>query len=271
MKTVVSRTLSVHQEHEFLRKLETAGLTRSLAQRVIESPSNELATKVVKFIQNGGFESPISQRRAREIMGENMFGVEEAIRHFKVNLTSQQILALAEVPFSEYVLQKTKDTHVLVAILPLSIREILHKVPPKLFSNRTFEASVFDWKTYVWSDHKSFAEEHGEINWQLVRKTLVNDSTSKNWQEQLALISEEDEVPTAQVLVYTIIGHYLATGELLFKNVYARTASEDSVCHVCVGYFDGLHIDSGWSDHDAVSNVGIASAWKPQKFQNLRS
>lgn len=40
---VVSRTLSVHQEHEFLARLEDAGLDKDDAQRVIESRRNALA------------------------------------------------------------------------------------------------------------------------------------------------------------------------------------------------------------------------------------
>jgi len=108
MKTMVSRTLSVHKEHELLLKLETAGLTEPLAQKVIDSKGNELAAKVVKFIQNGGFEPTTSQKRAREIMGKNMFGVEEAIQRFGVNPTRQQTLVLSEIPFSEEVLQKAK-------------------------------------------------------------------------------------------------------------------------------------------------------------------
>ncbi len=50
MKRTVSRTLSVAQEHEFLAKLEAAGLTSELAQRVIDSRGNKLAKEVVEFI-----------------------------------------------------------------------------------------------------------------------------------------------------------------------------------------------------------------------------
>ena len=116
MKTMVSRTLSVHKEHELLLKLETAGLSEPLAQKVIDSKGNELAAKVVKFIQNNGFELTTSQKRAREIMGRNFFGIEEAIQYFRVNPTRQQTLALSEIFFPEAVLQEKKDTHVLVAI-----------------------------------------------------------------------------------------------------------------------------------------------------------
>lgn len=252
MKTMVSRTLSVHKEHELLLKLETAGLTEPLAQKVIDSKGNELAAKVVKFIQNGGFEPTTSQKRAREIMGKNMFGVEEAIQHFGVNPTRQQTLALSEIPFSEEVLQKAKDTHVLVAVFPLSVLEIRGKADSKLFYDQS------------WYNKESFAKERGEASWQLVRKTPVDNSTSKNWQEQLALIGEEDEVPTAQVMVCTIIGHYLTTGERLFEHIYVRTSSVDSDGgRVGVGYFDshGLDVDVCWGDTRS-GILGVSSARK---------
>jgi len=254
MKTMVSRTLSVHKEHELLLKLETAGLTEPLAQKVIDSKGNELAAKVVKFIQNGGFEPTTSQKRAREIMGNNMFGVEEAIQHFGVNPTRQQTLALSEIPFSEAVLEQLKDTHVLVAVFPLSILEVRGKVERELF---------FSHKD-AWYNKQSFAKERGEASWQLVRKTPVDNSTSKNWEEQLALISEEDEVPTAQVMVYTIIGHYLATGERLFEHIYVRTSSVDwDGDRVHVGYFGshGLVVYYYWVVRRG-DYIGVSSARK---------
>ncbi len=60
------RIVSVHQEHEFLKKLETTGLDGELAQKVIDSKGNDLATKVVRLIQNGGFEPTTSQKCARK-------------------------------------------------------------------------------------------------------------------------------------------------------------------------------------------------------------
>jgi len=249
--TMVSRTLSVHKEHELLLKLETAGITDELAQRVIDSKGNDLATKVVRLIQNGGFEPSTSQKRAREIMGRNFFDVEEAIKHFGVTPTPEQLAMLAEVPFSEAVLEESKKSHVLVAVLPLSILKIRNQIASKLFYDQS------------WYNNESFAKER-EVKWQLVRKTPVDNSTSKNWQEQQALIAKDDEVPTAQVMVYTIIGHYLATGERLFEHIYVRTSSVDSGgARVRVGYFDshGLHVGNDWdgSRHD---NFGVSSARK---------
>jgi len=253
METMVSRTLSVHKEHEVLLKLETAGLNDELAQRIIDSRGNDLATKVVRLIQNGGFEPTTSQKRAREIMGRNFFGVEEAIKYFGVNPTSQQTVALSEIPFSEAVLEQSKNTHVLVAIFSLSILEIRGKVQDKgLFYNQD------------WYNKQSFAKERGEVIWQLVRKTPVDNSTSKNWQEQQALLGKANEVPTAQVMVYTIIGHYLATGERLFEHIYVRTSSVDSDgFRVDLGRFDSSGLNfNGWWDDTRLGNLGLASARK---------
>jgi len=251
---MVSRTLSVHKEHEVLLKLETAGLNDELAQRVIDSKGNDLATKVVRLIQNGGFEATTSQKRAREIMGKNFFGVEEAIKHFGVNPTRQQLAALSEIPFSEAVLDQSKDTYVLVAVFPLSILEIRGKVEHQLFYSHED----------AWYNKQSFAKERGEVTWQLVRKTPVDNSTSKNWQEQQALLGKDDEVPSAQVMVYTIIGHYLATGERLFEHIYVRTSSVDSDGYrVDVGRFDsgGLSVYYRW-DGGRDGYLGVSSARK---------
>jgi hypothetical protein len=65
-------------------------------------------------------------------MGDNFFGVEEAIRYFRVNPTDGDVDALAEVPFTEDVLQECKDTHVLVAVFRLSVINI-RKIVPNCF------------------------------------------------------------------------------------------------------------------------------------------
>ena len=50
---IVSRSLSVHKEHELLLRLEAAGLGDSEAQAVIGSKDNELALQIVELIRSG--------------------------------------------------------------------------------------------------------------------------------------------------------------------------------------------------------------------------
>ncbi len=255
MEPIMSRTLSVHKEHEVLLKLEAAGLTDELAQKVIISKENDLATKVVRLIQNGGFEPTTSQKRACEIMGKNFFGVAEAIGHFGFNPSKQQLAALAEIPFTEGVLESCKDTHVLVVVFPLSILEIRGgKIPS---GQRLFYGQD-------WYNKQAFAKDRGEMGWKLVRKTPVENSTSKTWDEQQLLLGKNEEVPTARVMVYTIIGHFLATGERLFEKIYVRSSDVDSDGYrVIVGSFgsDGLNVSGGW-DGGRGDSIGLASARK---------
>lgn len=255
MGSMVSRTLSIHQEHEVLLHLEAAGLNDDLAQRVIDSKGNDLAAKVVRLIENGGFEPTTSQKTARAIMGRNFFGIEEAIKCFGVNPSRAQTAALSEVPFSEAVLEEVRDTHVLVAVFPLSILEVRGKVERKLFYSH--EGS--------WYNKESFAKDRGETSWHLVRKTPVDDSTSKTWDEQQALLGKNEETPSAQVMVYTIIGHHLTGGERLFERIYVRTSSVGSYGHrVGVGLFDefGLYVFCSWWDGDRDGYIGVSSARK---------
>ncbi len=180
-----------------------------------------------------------SQKRAREIMGKNFFGVEEATKYFNVNPTPEQLAILSEVPFSETVLRQSKDTHILIAVFPISILEIRDKVERKLFYNHEV----------AWYNNQPFAKEHGEVNWHLIRGIPANNIVPKDSQEQQALFSEADEVPAAQVMVYTIIGHLLATGERLVKQKYACTSSIDSRGN-CVYITDvgsnGLGVSDYW-------------------------
>ncbi|MEX1014776.1 MAG: hypothetical protein WDZ80_06475 [Candidatus Paceibacterota bacterium] len=47
---IVSRDLSIHQEHELLLKLEQAGMTSDLAQRIIESKGNKIAKEFISSL-----------------------------------------------------------------------------------------------------------------------------------------------------------------------------------------------------------------------------
>lgn len=195
-----------------------------------------------------------SQAMARKIMGKNFFGIEEAIKYFGVQPKKNERLSVIE--WTEEELRKVSDTHVLVAVFPLSILEIRRRCVARNFFYSHEDA---------WYETQAFAREKGETGWALVRKTPVPNSTSKTWQEQQVLLSKEEETPTACVMVYTIIGHYLATGERLFENVYVRCSDVDSDGdRVYVGQFlaYGLYIYYFWDgfDHDY---IGVSSARKP--------
>ena len=198
----------------------------------------------------------VSQKEARATMGENYFGIEEAVNAFGIKPTPAQLSALSEVPFTEIELRERRQTHILVAVFPLSIIEIRDKVAHSLF---------FDPR---WYEKESFAALRGDASWQLIRKMPVPNSTNKNWREQQMLLEQNEEVPTARVMVYAIIGHYLHTGERLLGNTYNRCSDLDSRGdRVRVGDFVapfGLRIGHN-CDGCGESRLGVSSFLKPSQ------
>jgi len=226
-----------------------------VAARINSDPT--FVAIIARLMVNGGYEPSTSQKLAREIMGTNFFGVEEAINHFGVNPSKQQLSYLAEVPFSEEVLRSAKDTHVLIAVFPLSILDV-RGIAKKLTDQTLFYKQD-------WYDKQAFAKDKGEVSWQLVRKELIANSTSKTWDEQQALLSKDKETPKAQVVVYTIIGHFLATGKRLLEKVWVRCSDCGSDGHrVYVGDFDseGLSVGGDVWDDDRNGNLGVSVARK---------
>lgn len=232
---------------ECLRRLIEAGLTYEDLQSPIDDP--QMRARLVNFWRSGGYEPTTDEKMARAI-GIPVFDVQEAIQHFKVKPTKAQLAALSVIPFSEQELREVKDTHILVAVFPMSILDV-RKVNNKLFYS----------ETGGWYESEKFAKDKGEAGWHLVRKTIVSNSTRKNWNEQQSLLGDNEEIPTARVAVYTIIGHYLNTGEKLFEKIYARCSDLASDGNrVSVGFFDsdGLGVSYYWygyrSDYFGVSS-----------------
>jgi len=202
---------------------------------------------------------------ARKIMGSNYFGIEDAIEHFGVIPTEEELTNLANVPFSWALLRKIKKTHILIAVFPLSIIEIRAKVRANLFGGH--------WDLY----DGTFLTEKEKACWQLVRKKHVPDSLMKSRPEQKKLLSEREEVPTARVLVYTIIGQCLAHDEFLFDWGWVRTSStgelfENSRFNMSIGDFHhldgilyqfsgGLGVRVDIRD-EKIGNLGLSSAIK---------
>ncbi len=222
-KKVVART------GECLRLLLEAGLSFDDLQTPIDDP--DFRQRLVTFWQRRAIVVEVqetdSQKAARDIMGRNFLGLPEVAQYYG-DLSEEQTAALAEVPFSEDTLRTCAESHVLMADIGLSILDVRQKACKGLFYSQD------------WFNGEQFARETEKAAcWRLIRKTPVDDSTSKAWNEQKKLIADTDEIPSARQVVYMIILNFLATGERLFETLYVRTSSVPSYCNrVLVGYFD---------------------------------
>lgn len=204
---------------------------------------------------------------ACEIMGKNMLGISEVEQHFG-KLTDEQRQDLNIIPFTTEILKACATTHILVADVGISIVEIRAKTCNERFYNQN------------WFKNQKFANQTDTARWRLVRKTPVDDSFSKDWTYQRALINNKiEEVPSARQVVYMTILNYFVTGERLFEKSQVRTSDTYLVTHHVrfglftestnawykISYpslFDEFFIDCV-SDHSCQHDVGLASARKP--------
>lgn len=252
-KDIVSpRTLSVHKEHELLGRLEAAGLGEVEAQLVIGSKNNELARKLVTFIRMGGYEPTASQKMARAILGTNYIGVEKSIEHLNVMPSAADFKALEEVPFSEDELEACKDTHILVAVLPVSVMDLWERAKHLFYDEVDPEYR-----------NQAFAKRKGQAGWHLIRRDIVPGSTHKTWQEQQSMLMPNEEAPTARVLTYAVILTVQATDVKLLWNNDARVSDMDSRgIGVSVFFGGGLRFFY-IGDGSCISNLGVSSSRKP--------
>jgi hypothetical protein len=255
---------------ECMRRLMEAGVTYDALQTPIDDPA--MRERLVNYWLAGApeltvalptvaaiaYEPTSSQIRARAIMGANFLGVEEVIGHYGAAYTTDQLAALAEIPFSEAELEACKETHLLVAGYPMTILDVRAKAPSK--KPKTF----YSYKD-AWYNTQAFAtSELVGLRWHLIRKTAVEGSFSKTFDDQKQLLGSEDVVPRACELVYAVVLYFMATGERLFTNHYVRCIDLASGGRrVIVGLFDsgGLVVYYRWFAYPC-DGLGLSSARK---------
>jgi len=137
--------------------------------------------------------------------------------------------------------------------------------PMGLLDVRSMEPMLFRPNSGGWYADQDFARDDKAIcEWLAIRKEPVSNSTHQRWNDQLALLSKDERVPSAGEISWFITTFYKVRGVRLFETVYVRTSSVDSDgAHVDLGNFDqnGLHVYA-WYDDARNSDVGLASARK---------
>lgn len=223
----------------------------------------EIVHRISRFMVRCCYEPTSPQKLARSIMGSNFFGVGDAVEYLGVNPTRDQLARLVEIRTSRGLLItkeemiECKDTHILVADFGLSILDI--------FSSAQNRTNCISFQFGRGCAEVAFSRKKGEIGWRLVLKGPVVGSTSRTWSSQQTLLPKSDETPTARIMVYSMVGHFLASGEHSTREMYLRTADvHPSGERIYVSCFEGKTlIIAGRADGAEVDVLGLASMRKP--------
>lgn len=233
------------------RLLEEAGLSSDARQRVINDP--DFRAELVRFWNGTPASSatPVTPKQAAAIMGSNFIGIEAMQRHLGVKLSPKSKKLFNKVPYNTAVLQQCAETHVLVACGGLSLIDVWRVQPDNFYD-----------KSSPWFGACTFSHTRTKAGWQLVRKQAVQWSKDKTWHEQVALLGEDEMVPSASILTQVILLYFLETNERLFLNAYVRTSDEVSVnARVYLSFFyeGGIFIDRK-IDNSYGGGIGLSSS-----------
>ncbi len=201
-------------------------------------------------------------KRARDIMGRNIIGIDEAVNCFRLVPTRDQIIHLSRIPIEESrLVECSGDTHILVAVMPVSVRRLFELLDYRLFASHR---EPFQGKKY------SFLTDKGSCGWQLIRKTPVNRSCDLGWDEQQRLLGNGEKTPCVRVVAYAVLGTFLAQREKLFVKQSVRCSDcireDQHDFHFTVGFEDdvefGISFGLYGSQHPLL-NLGLAAAFDP--------
>jgi len=189
----------------------------------------------------------IDQKRAREIMGKNFFGVEEWSVLYDVKFSQQQLRQAAEFPWGEDILNSTcpfcgkvvKDCHFAFLGLdringePLTIEKWC-KLHPKTDTGQLYTMHPSDIESYRFSDF--FSNTTMSFRWYLLHKSIIPVSRDETYNDkQLAMLTADYESPSAVTELTKNILVFRRTCDLVNLDVLARCAADKWGDHTVVG------------------------------------
>ena len=221
---------------------------------------------------------------AREIFGKDFLGPEAIKTTYGVELTSDELQEIENIPFTREELEQAKQLGMMLVLrVPrlgegknekhLTIDQIREKFSggdalgdPKKKKKKMFYRSKGD----GWFDKEKFAlEGTPKLGWGLVMKSVLPDSLSKNWDQQEEVLknwAKQNNIDPTLVkrrtpveIVYDTFLYYGENKETLLggKWDWSGVQSSDGG-FVRAGDFgsDGLHVSFGSRDH-ANSPLGV--------------
>lgn len=237
---------------ECMRRLMEAGVTFEDLQKPIDSPL--FRRRLARLWHDGATKLPGTPfALARSLCDGNYLGPNVARDRLGSYYTHEEFPA--SIPFNEYELREKGKDHLLVWDPGLSIWQMKGMVPDCFFDDKSMLPG-------------NYQEERGVPGWHLVRKDALPYTPNKTWERQKERLGEEERVPSARLVVYAMIAHYLSMNSSLplFKSgVRTSTINAGGNPFVVVGgHTTQLKISIEFASKDSLHGVGLASETLPE-------
>lgn len=202
----------------------------------------------------------VNREKAREIMGDNFFGVKELRRRFWVKLSETSLSKIEEVPFSEETLRNYSEMLLFLGYnwdaksMPMSVRRM---------ADRTTPSNVEPW--YEKQNSAGFISSTPEFRWYLLQPLVT--ACSFSFRQASDRLEDGWRIGTAAEYIYAMILTELRRNEILFKEKKVWTSDlNDTGDQVVVGNISGaerVYIYQHSRDY-RVSDLGAAEFKEPE-------
>lgn len=239
----------------FRAQYNKAGLDEDSAQRLNEHPG--FAAYMLAGISRFSAKAP-DYELARTILGKDFISPEGVMKSRKaIVYTDDQLAQFGDTVPSQEVLEWCRDNGYMLVAGP--------NRPMSLLEVRSLKKDYFYSKKGGWYAEQAFAQnDKAETRWITLRKEPIPQSTSKNWTEQQALLSDDEVTPNVAEVTWCVTTYKAVRSTYLLPNVYVRTSSLDSDGgRVGVGGFDavGLVVSIYWGDF-RFGDLGLSAGRK---------
>jgi hypothetical protein len=261
-----------------LKALQNHGVTPDHLARL--RADDDYAKRVAALMVRGGLEGSVHQKLARAILGKNFFGVEDCVTLYGVTFSQKQLRAVAVFPWGEDILNapcpfykgKTiRETHFAFLGLNRYMGKPLTIMQWQVMHPATGQPRFYSYPQDCWYKDEKFANDPTCVfRWYLMPLEIVPKSEYKTYQDQVAMLPTEYEVPFAVEEVTKDLLCHRKNGAFLNGSHYGRCQDVSSGGdRVNVGSFDseGLYVSS-WADDRRGDDVGLAAS---RKLPNLES
>lgn len=193
----------------------------------------------------------------RPILGDDFLSPEDVAKVYGFSYSDEQMANFAEtLPDLVTLMWLRSNGYMLVATPPtdcnlLQVRDLGNQ----LFYSKSVGQYAEDNQKFSRNDIVKAA------SWLAIRKEPYPSSLRKTWDEQKALLADEEHVPNAAEVSYAVSAYYKVWGIYLLRGVYVRTSSVAAGLRVLVGHFDGggFSVGNCWSDY-RIDSLGVSSA-----------
>lgn len=190
--------------------------------------------------------------RARRILGQDFITPEEIAAARGLVYADEQLVDFADKLPSEEILQWCQANGIMLIAGP--------PIPSSLLGIRGLRSEYFYTKSGGWyaEERQRFSrEDYAATSWLALRKGSFPGSTSKRWDEQVALLSGVEYVPNVAEVAWGVATYKAVRDVFLLPNIYVRTSSLDA---------DGVRVTFG---NFVAGGVGVSRYWVNNRNDNL--